>query len=440
MIKNAAELLKNFIDREREALEGIEMPHMPTLGEGFEEITKAGISQKFSIPHQLGLSVVSGFVSIGDKQQPQQIDCMLVVGEGKQYGLTKNFIYPIDQVLCIVEVKKTLSKGDLLDSMNHLGAIRLAYRDYLNDQLEKGKIDRNLTSLRSHYSQISGLAAPATLADADRLPFNEGLLFYSLLQDHLAPATIILGFDGHRTEQGLREAFLDILEEHVGVQNKFGVPNLPSLILASEFSLVKANGLPYICKQSDNTWITIASVRRNPARMLLEIIWTKIGQNLGIEMPWNDGLEMESLSPVLAATPFAQNDQGGWKYDTFIVKEVTLRSRAEAAWKPAHLGAAATSAFTLLAAKGGRLAEGDRELDEYLIKEYGEQLKDVCAELVGSSYFMRDSGYLRPIHTVTMQIEHADGTSHVAHDRQKLDEWCKQNGFPTAYFSLIYME
>lgn len=43
MIKKASEILEKFIAEESKKLEGIKMPHMPTLGSAYEEITKQGI-------------------------------------------------------------------------------------------------------------------------------------------------------------------------------------------------------------------------------------------------------------------------------------------------------------------------------------------------------------------------------------------------------------
>ena len=107
MIKKASELLESFIQEETKKLKEFNMSHMPTLGTAYEEITKQGIDREFIIPKELNLKLVSGFIIIGKELCPEQIDCMLVNGEGERYGLTEQYIYPIEQVLCIFEVKKT---------------------------------------------------------------------------------------------------------------------------------------------------------------------------------------------------------------------------------------------------------------------------------------------------------------------------------------------
>lgn len=62
MIKNASDLLSAFIAKEREKVETISMPHMPTLGDAYEAIAREGIDQQFVLPPDLDLRVVSGFI------------------------------------------------------------------------------------------------------------------------------------------------------------------------------------------------------------------------------------------------------------------------------------------------------------------------------------------------------------------------------------------
>lgn len=440
MIKDASELLQQFMAAERRVVDGIPMDHMPTLGSAYEAIVKEGINQKFVIPNGIGLTVVSGFVSVGGTMLKQQLDCMLVDGEGTRYGRTEQFIYPIEQVLCILEVKKTLGKGDLLDAMDHLGAIKRAASDFLGTLIEEGRLTADLSALRIHYSQISGLVAPASVAEINRMEPEQGILFHSLLVDHLAPAMVILGFDGYRTEEGLREAFISILESRVGAGGGFGIPSLPSLVLASEFSLVKANGMPYICKWPDSDWMAVASVRSNPARMLLEIIWTKIGLHYGIAMPWNDGLDMENLYPLLTASPHVQEDAAGWRYELFERKEKTLRVRPDVIWRPAVMSATAMTTLNLLMFRGGFVRSDDEDLNGYLQGKHGQTLEVVLAELIGTGYFMREGRFVRPIHPATMMLKLDDGTGYMAHDREKFDAWCTANDLPPPCMTLIFVE
>ena len=180
MIGQASQLLAEFIAKERRALERLEIPHMPTLGEAYEAIAAQGIDQQFVIPNALGLKVVSGFVTVGDKQLPNQIDCMLVDGDGQRIGLTDKYIYAIERVLCLVEVKKTLDKADLVDAMLHLGSIKQAAFEHIGELLDRDQFSADISALRHHFAQISGHAAPEILADRLRLPLEQGILFTQL--------------------------------------------------------------------------------------------------------------------------------------------------------------------------------------------------------------------------------------------------------------------
>ena len=71
------------------------MPHMPTLGSAYEAITKSAVDNTFVLPPNLGLSVVSGFVRVGEVMLDNQIDCMLIYGKGERYGLTDEYIVDI---------------------------------------------------------------------------------------------------------------------------------------------------------------------------------------------------------------------------------------------------------------------------------------------------------------------------------------------------------
>ncbi|MGA3825116.1 DUF6602 domain-containing protein [Pseudomonas chlororaphis] len=213
MIRKASELLEKFIEVEKSKLHGFDMPHMPTLGSAYEEITKQGIYQDFAIPKNLDLRVVSGFVCIGEVMLTEQIDCMLVYGEGERYGLTNQFKYDIEKVLCIFEVKKTLRKADYMDAMEHLANIRRKFADNFEERLVNEGYEPDITNARRRFSQLTGKVAPEKYLDIHHLSSADGMLFYVLVQESLAPITIIHGYEGYRTERGLRSVFLDILEE-----------------------------------------------------------------------------------------------------------------------------------------------------------------------------------------------------------------------------------
>jgi hypothetical protein len=111
MIRNIAELLDRFLEFERRELDRQKIKHAPTIGSMYENLTKAALER--SLPRGLDLSVVSGFAQGADGQLSRQLDCMLVTGKGRSVPRTRAKIYPIDKVLAVVEVKKTLYTSDI---------------------------------------------------------------------------------------------------------------------------------------------------------------------------------------------------------------------------------------------------------------------------------------------------------------------------------------
>jgi len=439
MISKASELLELFIKNETEKLMGINMPHMPTLGSAYEEITKQGIDQRFTIPKSLNLKVVSGFVSIDNEMLAEQIDCMLVHGEGKQYGLTEQYIYPIDSILCIFEVKKTLRKVDYIDAFDHLRKIRIKYAAYFEKKLMTGDFEPNISSASKHFSQITGKSAPNRYLDIHSLSKPDGILFYTLVQESLAPISIIHGYNGYRTESGLRKSFIDLLEDRKNVsQHGLGVPSFPSLVTSNEFCLIKTNGFPFLALLDDSSWVAIASTRYNPVAIILEMIWSKISFYFNIKMPWGDGLEMENLSPLLIAESAKIGEKIGWVYKTIELKESSLIREKFTFWKPKKISEPAMSLINIMATRGS--IELDDERRSYINDKYQVTLDSIIEELLNTNYFMLDEQILRPIQSTTIIITNEDETGYVASDRKLFDQWCTSNGVERNYMFIVLFE
>lgn len=440
MISKASELLEIFIKEETKKLAGIKMSHMPTLGSAYEEVTKQGIDQDFAIPKHLNLSVVSGFVSIGGEMLPEQIDCMLVYGQGKRYGLTEQYIYDVEHILCIFEVKKTLKKDDFLDAMNHLASIRKRFAEYFEYKLIHERYEPDITAAKRHFSQITGRVAPEYYSGIHELSTSDGILFYCLVQESLAPASIIHGYDGYKTESGLRNAFIDILEEKANEASAgFGIPSIPSLVTSNQYCLVKGNGIPFLVINDNNEWVAVFSTRHNSARLILELIWSKISYQFDIKMPWNDGLCMDNVQPLLVAKAVQVEDKAGWIYNSIEYKEKCLKRHDNHAWNPATIGRVEMSAIKIMAMRAGYLPL-DKEMDEYLTTNHQTTMDEVSRNLILTRLFMKDGKYIRPIHNATYIVTLEDDTGYASSEKDRFDLWCKQNGVASNYLSIVFLE
>jgi len=438
MIEKASEILELFIATESQRLEGIKMPHMPTLGSAYEEITRQGIDNNFVIPKGLDIKIVSGFISIAGEMLDEQIDCMLVHGDGERYGLTDQYIYDIELVLCIFEVKKTLNKTDFKDALEHLSKIRQKFAQLFEKKLIEDRYEPDLTAPSKLFSQITGKPAPEKYHNIHDLAPEDGILFYALVQECYAPASIIHGYGGYKTESGLRKAFVDILSEEKDTNGiGFGIPSFPTLVTTNNFCLVKNNGFPYMALQGTNNWVAISSTRHNPAYMILEIIWSKISLYFNVSMPWSVTLETENLSPLLTAIGRKEGERVGWWYRTNEPTEKLLKREAKVAWEPSFLSSAAVTLTNLMLFRGGQFDVA--ESSGWLEDKFGVTFDTVTEELLSSGYFMNDNGLIRPIETISLIATFDDNSGVIATDRQMLDLWLEKRGqdFVVTVFAFV---
>ncbi|MFT5420315.1 MAG: hypothetical protein ACI9D5_001059 [Candidatus Endobugula sp.] len=435
LINKASELFELFIKEETKKLAGVEMPHMPTLGNAYEEITKQGIDKDFAIPKGLDLKMVSGFARFQDGELSPEIDCMLVHGKGEKYGLTEKNIYDIESVLCIFEVKKTLRKRDFLKAIDHHASIRRKTSKHFEHKLVHEGYEPDISRARKSFSQITGRVAPEYYSGIGSLSEIDQNLFYCLVQESFAPVYIIHGYEGY-TEHGLRNSFIDIIEENK-TKLGMGVLNIPSLVTSSQSCLVKANGLPYMLKykkKKNSEWSVVFSTRHNSARIILELIWIKISSFFDVRMPWNDGLYIENAAPLL----IAKARIGGWEYCSKELKK-SLKREDNELWKPQFITEAELSVVNFIVIRGGYLLLEDG-INEYLKNKYDVTIDEVSSKLISTGLFMMDGGYLRPIDTVIYTLELEDDTGYISSEKSRFDLWCKENGIPPRYMTLLHLD
>ena len=56
----------------------------------------------------INIKVASGEITNKEKKYSNQIDCMVVFGEGEKTPYTEDYIYDINQVIMVIEVKMIL--------------------------------------------------------------------------------------------------------------------------------------------------------------------------------------------------------------------------------------------------------------------------------------------------------------------------------------------
>lgn len=422
MLKNIIEIIEAFIQKEVEIVSNQEMPHMPTLGDAYECISKDSIER--ALPSSLDLRVVSGFI----RGLPEQIDCMLVHGEGEQYGRTDNYFYDIENVLVVLEVKKTLNKTDLVSAYQQLAPVsKIAFEKFVAEL--ENNIFPDCSDAHRNFSQITGKIATDEWQKLDYSPVTDAMMMSILTLELQFPVKIIHGYGGYKTESGLRNAFLDFLEASDPKKEILGINALPNLITSEKFSLYKTTGLPFVPELTDGYWPIMASSRGNVVELMIEVIWSKISKFCNVKMPWGEDLDIDTSAVLLLAEAIfdAESESGGWKFHTREPNEASLeKARSSSEWKPAFFSEELSTLLMHL------------QWNSHLDKQ-SDFFKSVAVEADISEEELRDTllktkimaeendRYIRFILPVVHMVFLDDGGMIASDDNDRLDAWLSKN-------------
>ena len=326
-----------------------------------------GLSGKIlsaAIPDQLGLRVVTGFATDGEALSGQ-IDRMIVRGNGDQIPNTDMYIWPIENVVMAVEVKKTLSQRDLRDGMTQLSSVRDTYLTWLRVNAELNPTEptaKPSLALRA-FAQMTGRVAPLPRA-AKNLPTSERQVYETLYQEQFAPLRVLLGVHGHKTESGFRRALVETLNGRVGVPG-FSPGGFPQLMISGRFSIVKTNGQPYTAPLLDGEWPVLVSTPVNPLLILLELLWTRLDFLFDLGNPWGEDLQTELPRNLV----LARGTERGWQCRYVEATEAELRRTPVAdEWQPAKLSEVEFQVLTSICA-GESVDLEDPQFTSWLVEQ-----------------------------------------------------------------------
>ena len=352
MIKTFNDLLEAIRAKGIKEIEPfLNIKHGPTIGDMYEGLTKEIVSK--ALFESTDIRVASGFITNSDGDMTKQIDCRIVVGEGKQIPNTADYIYDINNVIMVIEVKKNLHSKELSDGYDNL---RSVYKVSKPDHGLKANL------IDDAFEAMTGKKTPK-YEDIEKLPVRDQMIFHSLVVEAMLPIRVIFGFEGFKSEISLRQKFKEYLEgkciehdvdmtlEEAEVRlnsdeydtdnrpdNKygFGVVSLPNLIVAGGNSIVKTNGMPYgvVCNEEKSTcWM--ASYRRNPLLIFLELLWTRLTYYYDLPSDvFGSNVQEEGIAPLL----FATGTKKGWIYQFYDLDEERIAFYdTDKSWEPAVL-------------------------------------------------------------------------------------------------------
>ncbi|MGJ4993736.1 DUF6602 domain-containing protein [Bradyrhizobium sp. HKCCYLS3077] len=360
MITSLANILQDLQQAEAAKLAQEHITHAPTIGAMYEGLTRDLLDR--AIPVELDVRVVSGFVEGHDGQLGPQTDAMLVTGEGKPVPYTSDFVWPIQNVLAVFEVKKNLYGADLDDAFQKLRNINDMFGAYV--QSVQPQFD--VTSAFTAFARLTGLY-PRRRAELMQLPEEVRYFYHLLVTELTGPIRVVLGYEGYVDEAGLRYGFSDYIEQNKATRG-FGLGSFPSLVICRSNSLLKMNGQPYISPLLDDWWIAVVSNNENPIRILLELIWTRLSNQFKQYLPMNDTLQMERLAPFLLTRIGQTGQTVGWEFQHFELDKKELATIESSQWAPREVN---TNEWVILqqAASEGELDVRDPGFREWAQNE-----------------------------------------------------------------------
>lgn len=301
----------------------------------YEGLTKAILEK--SIFDGIDIQVRSGKIKNSNNEFSDEIDCMVVLGEGELIPYTDKYIYDSSKVIAVIQVKKNLFSKDIRDSYENLKTV-LDVTEFRDGEVYHARL------LRNSWRMIFNEELP-TREELQQLPYEKEIFYHVLLLEAFYPARIVWGYNGFKSEFSLRESFIDYIEENIssvsGAKKPgFGPLNFPNLIICDKYSLVKTNGIPFGHPVDNNNWWPfLVSSHDNPVYFLLEIIWTRLHFMYGISAEiFGDDLVIDEMHGFLLCRPIEVSRMKGWEYQYIPTGKKELeKPHVHKEWEPVFL-------------------------------------------------------------------------------------------------------
>lgn len=329
---------------------------------------------------------------------------MVVYGEGEDVPYTQAVIWPIDRVLAVFEVKKSLYGNTLADGLGKMVAVsKLA----ANARNAAGGTDHSLKFSVQSFARATG-HYPLSDAAGRALPDDLGLLFDLFKSEQLAPVRVIFGYDGYVDVEGLSGGFVEQIKKVADMFPEM----MPTLVVCRGNSIVKLNGQPYVFRIDGMRFLPFMACNyENPMRLLLEQLWTKLTTTFQLVVPMDDTLGMETLTPLLSCKFSLDTSTDTRKIEYRLGTEMlepTQSGTQTSSWAPTESDVE-ECVLLGIAAANGEIDLNDEHLQRYPAEE-GFDLRTLCEQLVEKRILAWTSQTtLRPISDAMMTIVGSGG-------------------------------
>ena len=368
MIETVSEFLEEF---KKKGLDEIaskdgDITHTVTIGNMFEGLTSELLNR--SIFKGLNLKIVNNsFIYNDSGNLSKEMDCMIVIGDGQKISFSNQYKYHIQDVVSVIQVKKKLFKDSLDDAHQNLKSV-IDTAEPRDGEMYMRRIQMD------SYKLLIGKVMPLT-KDISKKTWREQMIFHFLLMQSFWPIRILIGYESYKTEFGLREGFVNHLEELVkdGPRAGYNPISFPDLMICGENSIIKNIGMPFgypIQNDQEFYWEILQTTNNRPMYLLLEMIWTRLSYRfeLGSQI-FGDDFDLDAFHPFLNCKERKIDEMNyGWEYNYHGLTQKELsKPLIPIEWKPIEINKVESAVlFTLI---NTHKIKCDKELLDYLEKE-----------------------------------------------------------------------
>lgn len=425
MINNLSDLLKAFVEAEKKALNKYDITHRPTIGEMYEGLTKELVSKSIFAGMNLVVSTQS-FIEGCETE----FDVILAEGKGEQVPYTTSYKYKPSQVIAVIQVKKTLNAQELRNSYENLRQVANVYQKVFSDM--------DGTMVSDTFKNICHKELSAY--EKGQLNTQEEYIYHTLVMDCYFPLRIVLGYNGYKTEEGFREAFIEFLDTKKSTEDNkipgYSPMILPNLIISDGFTLAKLTGCPYSTRLGyvvEGWWELMTSSHFNTMHIFLEMLWTKLSYRFH-DLPqeiFGDDLEYEPLAALLRARIHCDESgkPQGWDYEYSYFSEEQLQQNDDPQpWKPATIDMAQYVVLNELGRKEIDIIQ-DKQLTAFVTSNGYVSLDDFISSLEKLGFVTLDGNKLKLLTKQLQCVMSPDGNTYAADDYDgRLTRWVLKKG------------
>lgn len=366
--------LKMFAEEATEKLNSHRVKHGPTIGDMYEGLTKE-ILNRIDL-NKYGMKICKGFIQL-DNEMSAQIDLMIVKGDGEKIPNTDAFIYSIDKLVAVVEVKKNLYLKEINSAYTALNStFDLANKYYRN------KKNNELKFYTRPVEEFKALYGHYPDSKSGEMTFEKIFIYNTLIDESLFPLRIAIGYNGFKSEKSFRKGIVRIYDDKKLVSG-YGARNMPNIIICGDFSCLKTNGMPYIGHWSKIGWSFLATSNSNPFILLLEIIFDRIELITSEKIDRGQDDHQEELAPLMSAFPVKFNEGVAWNYASFedIEIESTIRDKR---WAPVPINKLQHELIDLISTSG-RISISSDIMVDFIKKNNIKDFTEVLDHLVSNN-------------------------------------------------------